>query len=163
MGLEAIYFVAQIIAACAIVASLVYVGVQIRQNSAATQAASREAVSVNTINLLMQLSADDGTTRFWRGAMMNPEALDADGRLRRDMIAYAIAEGWEMAFAQWRRGMLSDHDWEKWDRIILSYMAAPGFAEFWRSGGSNLGAQFKNYVDSLDGDPVWNFDDEQRR
>jgi len=157
MNWDAIGAIGEMIGAVAVVATLIYLAAQIRQNTNATQATSRETVSQYTIDLLLQLSRDDDTVVFWRSALTDPTDLDPSARFRRDMIAYAVAEGWEMAYMQWRRGVLSDRDWEKWDRIIASYMVLPEFREFWETSSINLGADFRAYVDQLQIDDAYNF------
>ena len=141
-----------LVANVGVLAGLVLIAVEIRQNTSASEAASREAMSVSTIGFLLQMSSDSEKVTFWRRALAEPASLEVDERFRRDMVAYAVAESWEMAYAQWQRGVLSDADWEKWDRIILTYMTAPGFREFWEQSSPNLGKSFRAYVNGLKGD-----------
>lgn len=45
MGLEQLYYIAEIVGVVAIVLSLLFVGVQLRQNTLATRAASHHAIT----------------------------------------------------------------------------------------------------------------------
>lgn len=140
-----------------VIVTLIYVAMQIRQNTHASQAASREAMSRTTIDLMMGLSAEEARVAFWRRALIDPDSLDDAERLRGAMIAYAFMESWEMAHSQWRRGTLSDDDWEKWDSVIANYMAAPGFRIFWDEAKGDLGAEFVAYASNLHSEPNYRF------
>lgn len=136
----------EFVGAIAVVVTLLYLSLQIRQNTRASQAASREAVSHITIELMMGLTADESLVVFWRRALTSPGSLDDDEKLRGAMIAYAFMESWEMAHSQWCRGVLSDKDWEKWDSVIANYMATSGFRMFWDEAKGDLGAEFVAHV-----------------
>ena len=140
-----------------VIVTLIYVSIQIRQNTRTSQAASREAMSRTTIDLMMDLTADESRMAFWRRALTDPASLDADERLRGSMTAYAIIESWEMAHSQWRRGVLSAKDWQKWDNVIANYMATPGFQEFWNEAKADLGVEFVEHVTGLDREPNFRF------
>ena len=64
-------------------------------------------------------------------------------------MIYAVFESYETAFAQWKRGVLSDADWEKWKVIISNYMAQPGVQQAWLNRGLKdaLNHEFRGYVE----------------
>jgi len=146
-----------LVANLGVIAGIVFLAIEIRQSSSATQASSREAMSLATIDFLMQMASDEGKASFWRRALINPDTLNADQQFRRDMIAYAVAESWEMAYSQWQRGVLSTADWQKWGGAIAMYMAAPGFLEFWKVAAPNIRADFRAYAECLDREAIDGF------
>jgi hypothetical protein len=77
MNLEEIYYISQIVAVVGILGSLIFVGVQIRQNTRATRAASHNAVSnsLNEINRMFAENAD--LTKLWLTGMADRKALSA--------------------------------------------------------------------------------------
>jgi len=147
----------EFVGAVAVVVTLLYLSLQIRQNTRVSQAASREAVSRIAIELMMGLTADQSRVAFWRRALTNPGSLDGDEKLRGAMTAYALMESWEMAHSQWSRGVLSDKDWEKWDSVIANYMATPGFQMFWDEAKGDLGAEFVAHVSESRRAPNYRF------
>ena len=65
MTLEEFYYISQIVAVIGIFGSLVFVGLQIRQNTRATQAASHHAVS-NSLNEINRLFIEsEEVTKIW--------------------------------------------------------------------------------------------------
>ena len=64
-------------------------------------------------------------------------------------MMYAIAESWEAAFSQWRRGLLTDRDWEKWIAIIGVYKAAPGIDGWWPQQERMFSAEFREYWQTI--------------
>ena len=152
MNWEAIGAVGEVLGALAVVLSLVYLATQIRQNTKSAQAASRDSISRSTIDILLANSSDPETAKFFFTGLMNPDALaTADLAFRFDMMIYAVFESYEAAFTQWKRGVLSDADWQKWSGIIANYMEAPGVQKAWSSRGLKdaLTPAFQDYVDEL--------------
>ena len=80
MTLQDISALSQIVSGLAVVASLVFVGLQIRQNTRATQAASHHAVSeaLNRVNLSWAENAD--VTRIWIAGRDDRQALTEEER-----------------------------------------------------------------------------------
>ena len=111
--------IGEFVSAIAVVASLIYVGLPVRQNTRTAAGASREAVSSTTHGQLLQIGLDAEVSAFLRSAMTRPNELDEDGQYRFLCLMYALAEGWETSFSQWKRGILSDEDWEKWSARLI--------------------------------------------
>ncbi len=95
----------ELVGGVAVIGSLVYVGLQVRQNTRALVGTSREAMADRAIDWLMQLARDGESAEILRVGQADPSRLDANSTLRFQMMMYAIAESWEAAFSQWRRGV----------------------------------------------------------
>jgi hypothetical protein len=151
MNWDAIGAIGEILGAAAVVLSLAYLATQIRQNTKSAQAASRDSISRSTIDVLTSISHDAESSKLYFTGLMNPDALDEDGVFRFDMMLYAVFESHESAFAQWKRGVLTDSDWEKWKWIIGNYMAAPGVQRAWLARGLKpaLSQAYQDYIEEL--------------
>lgn len=149
MTLENIYYVGQTVAVVAIVASLAFVGVQIRQNTRATRAASHGAVSnaLNDVNRMFAENAD--LTKIWLAGMRERKALSEEERWRFDAMARAYFHVCETMFIQARLGA--------GDRGVLAaevegmraVLAAPGVKEWWAENPFGFCAEFRAYVAGL--------------
>lgn len=133
----------------AVVGSLIFVGFQIRQNTLTAAGASREAVSGTTHGQLLQIGRDAEVSAFLRSAMTRPNELDEDDQYRFLCLMYALAEGWEASFSQWKRGILSDEDWEKWITIIGTWKSQPGSDLFWTMAEGMFSRAFRDFWRSL--------------
>jgi hypothetical protein len=149
MTLEDIYYISQIAAVIAIFASLVFVGLQIRQNTLATRAASHNAVSdsLNEINRMFAENAD--LTRIWLAGQANRQALTPEERWRFDSLMRAYMHVCETMYVQATLGtgdkgvMLAEEDG------IRAVFTTPGSREWWIENPYGFSREFRAYVARL--------------
>jgi hypothetical protein len=149
MTLENIYYIGQTIAVLALVLSLVFVGVQILQNTRATRAASHNAVSdsLNEVNRMFAENAD--LTTIWLKGLSDRQALSAEERWRFDSVLRAYMHVCETMFIQAGLGagdkgiMLAEADG------IRVVMTSPGPREWRDENPYGFCAEFRAYADSL--------------
>ncbi len=149
MTLEELYYLSQIIAVVGIFASLIFVGLQIRQNTLATRAASHNAVSdsLNEINRMMAESAD--LTKIWLTGMADRQVLSAEDRWRFDSTLRAYLHVCETMYIQAGLGtgdkgiMLSEEEG------IKTVFASPGAREWWAQNPYGFCAEFRTYIARL--------------
>lgn len=149
MTLENIYYVGQTIAVVALVLSLVFVGVQIRQNTRATRAASHNEVSnsLNEINRMFAENAD--LTRIWLAGAENRQALTAAERWRFDSTLRAYFHVCETMFMQARLGAGDKGVVAAEEGGIRAILASPGVKEWWMENPYGFCAEFRAYVEKL--------------
>ena len=149
MTLEEIYYIGQTVAVVALVVSLVFVGVQIRQNTRATRAASHNAVSdsLNEINRLFAENAD--VTRIWIAGINNRQALSEEERWRFDSTLRAYMHVCETMYIQAGLGagdksiMLAEVEGI---RLVIT---SPGSREWWAENPYGFCDEFRAYVADL--------------
>ncbi len=137
MVLQDIYFIAEIIAAFAVVASLIFVGFQLRQNTAATRydAAQRNAASYQSIT--MTVAGNDDLLNAWRSGNIAEQGWDLQ-QSRLVFMLNAFLKVNEENYLQWVEGNLSDELWEAHRTSMISgIVSQPAYAQFW-NGGRNL-------------------------
>ncbi|MGB7367547.1 MAG: hypothetical protein WA926_01225, partial [Methylovirgula sp.] len=100
MNLVEISQISQTLGSAAVVASLIFVGFQIRQNTKATRAASHHAVSeaLNRLNLLWARNSE--VTRIWLSGMSDRRALTPEERWRFDSTVRAYLHVCETMYTQ---------------------------------------------------------------
>jgi hypothetical protein len=149
--------VGEFVAAIATILTLIYLALQIRHNTRESEAASRSSVSQSFIALLHHISGDAETARLVRRGFIEPESLDDDETLRFDCIVMSIFQNLEDAFAQWRRHVLTDDDWEKWVVLMKQYMAQPGVQQYWSRGAVAFNPAFRRYVEELEPEEIYKY------
>lgn len=70
--------IGEIVGAIAILITLIYLAIQIRQSTRATQAASRDSMSKSTIDILMRIACDPQLVSFFRRGMTAADGLKHD-------------------------------------------------------------------------------------
>ena len=142
--------VAEILGAAAIVVSLVFVGVQIRGNVQATQAATFQQHMTNEVNFLEYITSDLEVQRVYDLIFNDPDALptlDRDTQVRAYFIFIADMRLWENLYIQRDSGTLSDSAWETREPIIRSRAMHP-FLDNLDQGGL-LSGVFAEYLMSI--------------
>jgi hypothetical protein len=147
----------EFVAAIATLATLIYLALQIRQNTLESQATSRNLVSQSFVDFCFHVSRDLETTKLTRRGLIDPESLDDDETLRFDCIMGGLLQSFEAAFAQWQRRVLTDDDWQKWVVLIRQYMAQPGVQQFWSRGAASFSPAFRRYVEELGSEEIYSY------
>ncbi len=138
--------IAQTLAAVATVLSLLFVGVQIRQNTRATRAAAHHNVSdsLNELNLMFAGSGD--VTRIWLTGMQDRRALSPEEKWRFDSVMRAYMHVCETMFVQTELGSGDDSIRLAEEEGIRTVMASPGSREWWDENPYGFCAEFRAYV-----------------
>lgn len=149
MTLEEIYYIGQTVAVVALVLSLIFVGVQIRQNTLATRAASHNEVSnsLNEINRMFAESAD--LAKIWLAGMDNRQALTAEERWRFDSTLRAYMHVCETMFFQARLGAGDKSIMLAEENGVRTVLASPGGGEWWAENPYGFCVEFRDYVAKL--------------
>lgn len=149
MTLEEINYVAQTIGVAAILASLVFVGYQIRQNTRALRATSHHAVSdsFNAINTL--IAGDPRATRIWRLGLAGLDALDEDERASFGFIALAYMRIFETLHYQYVTGVLEPKLFEAELNTLKWSVTNPGIVTWWAANPISLSAEYRAFIDGL--------------
>ena len=149
MTLPEITEIAQTLGSAAVVASIIFVGVQIRQNTKATQAASHHAVSkaLNQINLLW--ARDGEVTRLWLSGIRDRSALTPEERWRFDSTLRAYFHVCETMYTQANLGagdlgiVLAE------EKGIKTVFLSAGVREWWAENPFGFSTDFRNYIKEL--------------
>ena len=150
MSLEQASFLAQIISAVAVVASLIFVGVQLGQANKVARAASSQAHSAMYHSLITSLINDDlGFATIWRKALADLDSLSEDELVRFFAFASAFFRFFEAARVQWLRGQLNDEHWHTIEQQAISLAVQPGIQSFWKVRRHWHCEAFRNWFEDL--------------
>ncbi|MCL6699401.1 hypothetical protein LZ496_11490 [Sphingomonas sp. NSE70-1] len=149
MSLEQLSFLSQIISAVAVVGSLIFVGVQLRQATRAVRASSSQAHSTTYHAVISSLINDGDFARIWRVSLGNPEAINPDERVR--FIAYgsALFRYYESSRVQWLRGLLDEEHWQNIEQQVISLKSQPGIRWWWTIRGNWHSPSFRTWFEGL--------------
>jgi hypothetical protein len=149
MTLADISQISQTLGSAAIVASLLFVGFQIRQNTIATRAASHHAVSeaLNQINLLWARNKE--VARIWLAGLSDRRALTPEERWRFDSTMRAYLHVCETMYTQadWGAGDIGIVTAE--ETGIKNVFASEGVKEWWAENPFGFSPEFREYVGRL--------------
>jgi hypothetical protein len=150
MTLEELAYISQIIGVIAVLASLIFVGLQIRQNTKAIKATSHHAVtdSFNAINTL--IISDQKVARLWRLGMAGAEGLDDDERASVAMMMLSYMRIFETLYYQYNNGTLDKKLFDaELKTLKWTVTENPGFLAWWADNPIALSAEFRAFIDGL--------------
>jgi len=131
MTIETLASLSQIIGAVGVVGSLIFVGLQIRDNSNAVRSATAQAVHDNYAGWYLALTSNGQALATAAKGFVNLDALAPVEKEQFVCTFMAFLSHSQNAFHQWKAGHLSDGLWAGWDALMMNLVNTPGGAAFW--------------------------------
>lgn len=150
MTLEQASLVAQIVSAVAVIASLIFVGVQLKQASAAIRGASSEAHAALYTQLVHCIIDNADFARIWSAGLTDPKALSEDEWVRFVAYSSALFRQYETSRVQWQKGRLDNEHWHTVEKQATNFRHMPGLEAAWKVRGHWYSPDFRNWFESLD-------------
>ena len=134
----------------AVLIGLIFVGLELRQNTAAVEAASLQNQTDSSTEFLLLIAADEELTRIWMEATRDPDRLGEIDAQRYFLISRSRWLRMQNAYLQWRRGTLTDEDWSFYSGLICDPDATGTilFTNRWGQHRDQLTEGFVEYVEN---------------
>ena len=149
MSLEDLGNIGEFVAAIAVVVSLIYLAVQIRQNTRSVRAATHHSSARSATETQNVFAQSNDAARIFRIGSRELEELNEDERLRFDSMLLSIFAWYEDAFFQYQQSMIDREVWEGRQRGLLGQLKRPGTASWWTRRSGFFANSFASYVDQL--------------
>ena len=111
MNREAVGAVAELLGALGVSVTLVYLGLQIRQNTVSTRTSSYQAAVATSIELSARVGLDSDASRILTAGLADFAALSAEDQNRFSTLASSIFRNFENIFYQHKQGAIDDALW----------------------------------------------------
>ena len=140
--------VAEIVGAVAVVVSLIYVGVSVRQNTDAILVSNHQSIVAmdierNTWYRDLEFAA------VYELALQDYEQLSPPQlRQFRTFVADTF-NTWEYGFITHSRGMMDDVIWGGWEHYYRNELNKESYQWFWDTAKMGFSEEFRIYVDSI--------------
>ncbi len=156
MTLQDLGNLGEFVGAIGVVASLIYLALQIRQNSRqisqntnAVKVASADSYLQYGASMRGEIIRDPAVARIWIGGMRDFESLDLEDRVRFRFIMLNFFYGCQNTFLHAREGVAESEFWEADESALRFFMKEPGVRAWWRHEQAYLVATFVDHVNSL--------------
>ena len=129
MNWDAVSAVAEIFGTFAVVVTLIYVAIQIRQSNRESQSSTAWAITNSLNEFAGRITANSELASVWNRGIADFQGLDATEQER---FVVLIAEWYNVLMALYRTRDLSplpDSYWKQAKATFLLYMDKPGFRE----------------------------------
>ena len=148
MNWEALGAIGEFVGAIAVIGSLIYVGVQLRQNTAATRTSGTQHVLGAHQELLSELARDASLAHIMRVAMADFDKLTEDEKVR----FHGLFTNWllhlQTSLDMYERGALEESVFHAFEADYISILRAPGVAKWYSMLRVRLTPAFREYLDS---------------
>ena len=153
MELQDIYFIAEIVAAIAVVGSLIFVGIQLRQSTAATVVGNSQAMVQVRTNLAVALATNSDLAALHQQGLypdVRQTFVANPGQNQIGVWTMATFRSTEVWFLQWRDGHLSDELWQGNRETLKRYFSShQSVTQFWTNNRPIFAPDFQLEVDKL--------------
>ncbi|MEM8636758.1 MAG: hypothetical protein AAGF33_17465 [Pseudomonadota bacterium] len=145
MAWETIYYIGQTVAVVAIVLSLIFVGVQIRQNTAQSKADAAEAAHRSFLDWYYNQNSEHG--ELFARAQVGFETLSAKERYLHTANVMPFLMNLQEAHIKWLEGSLVEDRWRFWDQFATIVSVPESMKEIWKERRFMFSDDFQAYFD----------------
>lgn len=140
--------VAAVASATGVIASLLYLATQVRQNNRASAVAAKLASTQLLSEFVDGLIADPELMKLWLKGRADIESLDDVERAR--FANMCLKAFWFFSAAQFQRrvGTLQEDEWTEFYAVIRFWLEGEGVRNWWRrTGKARFGKRFATFID----------------
>lgn len=149
MTLEQIYFLSGIVASVAVIASLIFVGVQLR-HTANQQRIESASGYYDVFRDHMKILSEAGMVDlFLRGLDNPPDAFHSDEVTRLNVFYTMITRGYQVLHYQAEKKVFEKGFWLHTQNHFRDHLASHYYQGFWSARRHHFPPDFQNLVDHL--------------
>lgn len=146
MSIQDLGAIGEIIGAIAVVATLIYLATQIRQNNQLLRSGSRQALVANDVTSLAANIQNSAVFAKYASS----QKLSAEDQLRISFMFALDLRNREFEYFQYQNGLLDEQTWLSYRQVILINHSSPLGRRWWdRVGKRIVDPKFAEQIDEL--------------
>ena len=149
MNWEALGAIAEFVGAVGVIASLVYLGVQIRGQNRESRLAAMHEINVSYREAIARFM-DGDLARLFVKTNDDAESLSDAESLRLTIGLITMFRVWEEAHYLWTAGRLDARIWNSITSQYSTFLSTPAFQRVWALRREHFDSDFQNLVDTLE-------------
>ena len=138
--------ISEMVGAIAIIVSLIYVGVQLRQNTRATRVITSQAFVQTYGGVVSHLQEPEFRDIFWRG-LAGVSNLQGSEPAAFGAWTGSTIRAWESFYFQRKARAFEDQIWSGWNRQFRDLLGYPGVQEIWTIRRHHFSEEFRELVE----------------
>lgn len=139
--------IAELVGAVGVVVTLLYLAVQIRQNTKAFRAATFQSIIGYATGFAEGIARDGELATLFLAGMADVDALNETEKLRFHFQLVALLRRYENLHYLSRMGHLDDSQWEGLRASLDFIMNNPGSHAWWTANARLFNATFRDFMD----------------
>ena len=147
MSLEDLGNIGEFVAAVGVIISLIYLALQIRQNTASIRTSTQhQLASVFAAANVIMGSSPDAAWVYLRG-LQDPDELTEEEVARFASLLQAASRLYENVFYQRQAGALADPAWFGWVQSMKATFSGPGARAWWKARRFMFHSEFCQFIE----------------
>lgn len=147
MTLQDLGSIGEFVAAIATLVTLVYLALQIRQNTRSIRTSAYQETSRDIAESIDRLATDPEIARIWLAGARDYESLSREDRQRFGFYLTAVMRRYENLLYQAEEVPLDPAAWEGVRELFLHTMSRPGVASWWKISHHLFNRQLRDVVE----------------
>lgn len=153
LGLSDWAHIAEIIGGVAIIASLVFVGIELRETNEQLMLSSDANADFSNISLTVRIAENPELSELVFRAERQPGSLTELEMWRFENIALPRLAIWENTFDGYQAGNMDEESWLAWDRFFRLRWGLPGYKVVYENFRVGFGPNSDGYFEDVFGLP----------
>jgi len=149
MNWDAIGALGEILGATAVVVSLVYVAIQIRQNTNETKMQRTQSLIQANSDVNSQMADNKELADVFQAAVLDYRNLSGSEQMRFGALAFSAFNRYSFAYHQFLDGQLKEIFWDVIERELLVFLSLPGAHAWWEKDKTRFLPDFVSHMDAL--------------
>ena len=151
MNWSALEAISQLVAAVAVVVSLIYVAAQVKASTRQARHDAGRDLAERVADVSSTVAADPELGKLLVQGGADPEVLSPGDQARFRALMNALFRGLEQQYLLHREGSLDGESWAAVERMIQDWVALPGVQTYFRDRGRWYTTGFLEYVSQMTG------------
>ncbi len=147
--LEQSAYLAEIVGVFAIVVSLIYLTLQVRQNTRSTRLETVQAINTEFVSWMDMIGSNRELTEIYHRGLFDLQSLDVTQRLQFSIALSRLFRTIHELYFQWQEGAVDATIWHSWTATCADVLQYPGFQEIWKTRRHQYGKDFQSFMDNL--------------
>ena len=142
--------IAEIVAAIAVIISLIYVGKEVQNNTSAIRGASMQAIATTDADALMTIASDADLSEIVRLGDQDPSQLSPADAFRYNLFMRQFWLSFQNIFQQSELGLIESSVWRSYLTVICGMYSSRGPRETWQDHVHILDTDFAALVEKCE-------------
>jgi hypothetical protein len=144
MNWEAASTIAEIVGAGGVIASLIYLAIQIRQSTKVSRAEMTKDLYLASRTAIMDIASNEALARI----STEIREFENEDLMRRNMFYQSFFRLYELQYNLEKQGLLDDDIAQSYALVIQMWARTNYFAEYWEMHREEFNVAFAGYVDT---------------
>jgi hypothetical protein len=149
MDLQTLAALGEFFGGIAVVVSLVYLALQVRQNTHSLRTENYARALDRIAAIQAPLSRDGEFSRLLSRGVVDASALTPRERIQLTWMLYETFGAFEFMFHAAQARALPDEVWARWSATVAWWLSFPGLQKWWENRPAPFSASFTAFVDGL--------------